>query len=112
MVSLHGLALKQDQSYIMGLGSQALVNVLVLEYESMRSARRSLIWFTFFATLACGETNLPDLSPSIASLFPLGGRVGETVELQIHGRNLDGAQSITFPRADIQAEVLDSGFSR
>src|SRR5262249_9141698 len=83
---------------------------LVLEYGSMRSVNRSLIWFALLVKCACGETNLPDLAPSVTGLFPLGGRVGETIQLRIDGRNLDGAKSITFPRADIQAQILKSEF--
>src|SRR5439155_12406956 len=76
----------------------------------MGSTGRSLVWFILLASCAFGETNLPDIAPSVVAIFPLGGRGGETVELQIHGRNLDAAQSIAFPGSDIHAQVLSSEF--
>ncbi|HYM09199.1 MAG TPA: PPC domain-containing protein [Bryobacterales bacterium] len=44
------------------------------------------------------------------SVFPLGGRPGDTVEVEMKGRNLDGTRAITFARPDIQAQVLSSEF--
>jgi hypothetical protein len=55
------------------------------------------------------ETVLPDLGPGIRSVFPLGGRAGETVEVAFHGRHLEDLTSLTFARKDIRAEVLSSG---
>src|SRR5712692_466687 len=57
-----------------------------------------------------GVETLPDLAPSVRSLFPLGARRGEIVDVQIWGRNLDGAQEMTFDRADIRADLLSSEF--
>jgi len=54
--------------------------------------------------------NLPDVAPTVRSVFPLGGRRGEAVEVRIQGRNLDDAQAIEFARSDIQARILRSEF--
>ena len=76
----------------------------------MRSAGRSAIWLVLVASSAFCQASLPDLSPSVRAIFPLGGPPGETVELQIQGRNLDAARSITFARSDIQGQILSSEF--
>ena len=59
---------------------------------------------------ARADANLPDLGPQVISVFPLGARQGETLEVQILGRNLNDARDITFARPDIQAELLWSDF--
>ena len=57
-----------------------------------------------------GDANLPDLGPQVISVFPLGARQGETLEVQILGRNLNDARDIAFARPDIQAQLLSSDF--
>src|SRR6266849_1788095 len=59
---------------------------------------------------AAADPTLPDLAPSVRAGFPLGARVGETVEVQFLGRNLNDLVEITFARKDIRAEVLSSDF--
>src|SRR5580692_6814277 len=76
----------------------------------MRSAGRSAVWHVLLASSVFCQANFPDLSPSVRAIFPLGGPPGETVELQVQGRNLDSARSITFARSDIQGRILSSGF--
>jgi hypothetical protein len=63
-----------------------------------------------FAARARGDANLPDLGPLVISVFPLGARQAETLEVQISGRNLNETRDITFARPDIQAQVLSSDF--
>src|SRR5438270_1131456 len=76
----------------------------------MRGAGISAVWFILLASSAFSQSGLPDLSPSVRAIFPLGGARGETVEVEIHGRNLDQAQSMSFVRPDIQAQILTSEF--
>src|SRR5438552_13080082 len=76
----------------------------------MKSAGRSAVLLVLLASSVLCQANLPDLSPSVRAIFPLGGPPGETVELQIQGRNLDAARSITFARPDIQGQILSSEF--
>ncbi|HKW97131.1 MAG TPA: DVUA0089 family protein [Bryobacteraceae bacterium] len=59
---------------------------------------------------ARADANLPELGPTVISVFPLGARQGETLEVQILGRNLNDARDITFARPDIRAELLSSDF--
>lgn len=54
--------------------------------------------------------NLPDLGPMVISVFPLGGRQAETLDVQISGRNLNDTRDIAFARPDIKAQVLSSDF--
>ncbi len=61
------------------------------------------------ASCVWAET-LPVLEPSVRSVFPLGSRAGETVEVTLSGRNLDGALDLTFARPDMQAQILSSDF--
>lgn len=49
---------------------------------------------------------LPDLGPTVRSVFPLGARAGETVDVAFSGRRLNGLVEITFARKDIRAEVI------
>ncbi|HUQ93327.1 MAG TPA: PPC domain-containing protein [Bryobacteraceae bacterium] len=58
----------------------------------------------------CADTVLPDLAPSVRSIFPLGAARGETVDIRILGRGLDRAASISFARRDIEARVLSADF--
>ena len=53
---------------------------------------------------------MPDLAPSVRSVFPLGARAGESIEAEFLGRNLNDVIEIRFARKDIQAEVLSSDF--
>src|SRR5258708_39801631 len=76
----------------------------------MRRACGSAVWFALLASSGFTQSNLPDPSPSVRAIFPMGGHRGEAVEIQIYGRNLDDARSIAFARPDIQAEVLASEF--
>jgi hypothetical protein len=59
---------------------------------------------------ARGDANLPELGPMVISVFPLGARQAETVEVQILGRNLNDTREMTFARPDIRAQVLSSDF--
>jgi hypothetical protein len=56
------------------------------------------------------DANLPELGPMVISVFPLGARQAETLEIQILGRNLNDTRDITFARPDIKAEVLSSDY--
>ena len=62
------------------------------------------------ALAARGDANLPELGPQVISVFPLGARQGETLEVQILGRNLNDTRDLTFARPDIQAQLLSSDF--
>ena len=69
------------------------------------------VWFlALFVTTVAGDVNLPELGPAVISVFPLGARQGETLEVRMLGRNLEGTRDITFARPDIRAEVLSSDF--
>src|SRR5258708_614799 len=76
----------------------------------MRTATAALCSLVLLAAGARGDTNLPDLGPMVISVFPLGARQAETLDVQISGRNLDDTRDITFARPDIQAQVLSSDF--
>ena len=58
------------------------------------------------------DPTLPDLAPQIRSVFPLGSRAGETVDVEFLGRHLDDTIEISFARKDIRAEVLSSDYFR
>lgn len=64
----------------------------------------------FCALLCAADAPLPDLAPSVRSVFPLGAKVGETATVQFLGHHLDGVVGIQFARQDIRAEVLSSDF--
>ncbi|HVP48734.1 MAG TPA: PPC domain-containing protein [Bryobacteraceae bacterium] len=76
----------------------------------MKTVGVALCSVVLLAAGARGDANLPDLGPQVISVFPLGARQGETLEVQILGRNLDGARDLTFARPDIHAQLLSSDF--
>jgi hypothetical protein len=69
--------------------------------------------FFLFPFLAGGTSpELPDLAPVVQSLNPMGARPGETIQIDISGRRLDGVTEVTFARPDIKAELISSDFAR
>lgn len=76
----------------------------------MRTVGFAVSFLVVLALGARGDANLPDLGPQVISVFPLGARQGETLEIQILGRNLDGTRDITFARPDIQGQVISADF--
>ena len=76
----------------------------------MRTVGFAVCSLVVLALSARADANLPDLGPQVISVFPLGARQGETLEVQILGRNLDGTRDITFARPDIQGQVISADF--
>ena len=76
----------------------------------MRTVGVAVWWLVLLAMGALADANLPDLGPQVISVFPLGARQAETLEVQILGRNLNETRDIIFSRRDIQAQVLSSDF--
>jgi Bacterial pre-peptidase C-terminal domain len=72
-------------------------------------ANGALLLLASLVTAASGE--LPDLAPQVRSVSPLGGRAGETVEVQVSGQWLDNTQSVAFVRPDIRTELVSSEFA-
>ena len=62
--------------------------------------------FRFLAHAAA--PSLPDLSPVVSSIYPAGGRPGETLQVDMSGRRLDGTLEVAFARPDIKAELVSS----
>jgi len=56
----------------------------------------AVCWLVLAALGARADANLPDLGPQVISVFPLGARQGETLEIQILGRNLNDTRDIAF----------------
>src|SRR6058998_95938 len=71
-------------------------------------ASGALLLLTSLLQAAAGE--LPDLAPQVRSMAPLGGRAGETLEVNVSGKWLDNALGVAFARPDIRAEILSSEF--
>ncbi len=59
---------------------------------------------------AAATPTLPDLAPSVRSVFPLGARAGESIEAEFLGSHLDDLIEISFARKDIRAEAITSDF--
>ena len=77
------------------------IRVIVLEVILLGCAG-----FQFLAHAAA--PSLPDLSPVVSSIYPAGGRPGETLQIDMSGRRLDGTLEVTFARPDIKAELIPS----
>jgi hypothetical protein len=80
---------------------------------SMGALRRiGPLAFSLFPVLAAAAgPELPDLAPSVRAVSPMGARPGETVEVAISGRRLDGVTEVTFVCPDIRAELISSDFT-
>src|SRR5438094_633809 len=76
----------------------------------MKAVGVAVVSLFLLAAAVHGDANLPDLGPIIISVFPLGARQGETLDVQILGRNLNDTRDLVFARPDIQAQVLASDF--
>src|ERR1044071_5084079 len=63
---------------------------------------------TAWVASPAAEAPLPDLAPSVRSVFPLGARAGETLEVSFLGRRLNDLAGISFARKDIQCSVISS----
>src|SRR5690349_23649644 len=80
----------------------------------MSGTTRAAIVFVFIGCqfpARAAAPSLPDLSPAVSSIYPLGGRPGETLQVEISGRRLDGALEVAFARLDIKAELISSSFN-
>src|SRR5580704_15780389 len=62
------------------------------------------------ASTARSDVTLPELAPIVIAVSPLGARQGETLDVQLLGRNLEGAGEITFARPDIKGKVVVADF--
>ncbi len=67
-------------------------------------------WLVLCVTGVRADANLPELGPTVISVFPLGARQAETIDVRILGRNLNDTRDITFARPDIKAQLLASDF--
>ncbi len=67
-------------------------------------------WIVICGILQASEAPLPDLAPSVRSVFPLGAHAGETVEARFLGKNLNEILEIRFSRKDIRAEIVYSDY--
>ena len=67
-----------------------------------------LLWVSLWCPGFAAEPALPDLAPSVRSVFPLGAKAGESVEVEFLGEHLNQLSGITFSRKDIRAEILSS----
>lgn len=76
----------------------------------MRTVGVAVGLLVLLAAAVCGDANLPDLGPMVISVFPLGARQAETLDVEILGRNLNDTRDIAFARPDIQAQILSSDF--
>ena len=71
---------------------------------------RRLVAFLISTLAYAAAPKLPDVAPQVRSVFPLGGTSGESSDIRISGRNLEGVRAIDFARPDIRAAVLKSSF--
>src|SRR5689334_15129165 len=64
--------------------------------------------FCLWSAAQAADAPLPDLAPSVRSVFPLGAAAGETLEVTFLGRRLNDLVEITFARKDILCSVISS----
>jgi hypothetical protein len=76
----------------------------------MKTVGIAVCALVLLAAGARGDGTLPELGPVVIAMSPLGARQGETLDVQILGRNLDETRDITFARSDIKAVVVVSDF--
>jgi hypothetical protein len=76
----------------------------------MKTVGFTVCTLVLLAATSRGDAILPELGPIVIAMSPLGARQGETLDVQILGRNLDETREITFARSDIKAVVVASDF--
>lgn len=76
----------------------------------MKTAGLTVCALFLLVPAAWGDANLPEMSPFVIGVSPLGARQGEAVDVKFQGRNLEGTSEITFARPDIKAKVVASDF--
>lgn len=62
------------------------------------------------ACVANSDVTLPEMAPIVIAVSPLGARQGESLDVQLLGRNLEGASEIIFARPDIQGKIVAADF--
>src|SRR5437868_13294076 len=72
----------------------------------MKAVGVAVVSLFLLAAAVHGDANLPDLGPIVISVFPLGARQGETLDVEILGRNLNDTRDIAFSRPDIRPRVV------
>ena len=67
----------------------------------------ALLWFVSstgrLQAQSSGDEALPE--PTLISVFPPGGQQGSRIELEIRGEALDGAYSVVFGSAGLEAQL-------
>lgn len=66
------------------------------------------MWTSLCGAMFAADAALPDLAPSVRSVFPMGAKAGETVEVEFLGYHLNQLLDVTFARKDIRVEVVSS----
>ena len=72
----------------------------------MLKKRKSLAAFATVLIIFCLVHESRAQEPQIISLFPLGSGPGTVFEVEIRGRNLEGAHAVWLDCSDLKAEVL------
>src|SRR5262245_17447269 len=60
---------------------------------------------TFAVLLAAGYASAQQPAPQLLSVFPMGAKSGDTVELTCSGHNLDGSEKLLFSAKGFKAEA-------
>ena len=74
--------------------------------------RRTLTRAVSFSALACAalvyaqQPGAPMPAPRIATVFPMGGQLGASVEVTVTGTDLDEPTGLVFSTAEIKAELI------
>src|SRR5262245_43876461 len=60
---------------------------------------------TLAVLLAAGYASAQQPGPQLLSVFPMGAKAGDTVELTLSGHNLDSAEKLLFSAKGFKAEL-------
>jgi len=80
----------------------------------MQSSARSLSWLLCAFSLLAGASEttprqLPLPQPAVRTVFPLGGKAGRQVKVEIEGEFLDRASSVRCDCADVRGSIRKAG---
>ncbi len=80
----------------------------------MQSSARSLSWLLCAFSLLAGASEttprqLPLPQPAVRTVFPLGGKAGQQVRVDIEGEFLDRASSVRCDCADVRGSIRKAG---
>ena len=70
-----------------------------------RGATTLFLWASLGSPLLSQDVTAPPVEPKLLSVYPLGARSGSSVEVEVRGYLLEGAQAVWFEQDQLRGQV-------